>query len=253
MTNLRFPTFLVGGAIRDELRCKKLGIPVQIKDFDFAVEAPSFEAMGDELVRAGFEIFKEDIEHFTIKAHFPRNDPRNGKITGDFVVTRTDGPSSDGRHPDFVVPGTILEDLARRDFTVNAMARNVETGEFLDPHNGRADLETMTLRFVGDPEKRISEDFLRVLRAVRFKITKGFTLSDEIVEIFGQSWVTEGLVARNSEGKRIVSLERIQGELNPCFRKDTLQTIFVLQTLFGPEFFNSLFSDGLRLEATFKK
>jgi tRNA nucleotidyltransferase/poly(A) polymerase len=237
----KFPIFLVGGAIRDE----NLGL--KSKDLDFAVEAPSFDAMSDDLLADGFQIFKSDPEHNTCRAHFPKDDPNHGRLTGDFVTCRKDGPSSDGRHPDFIETGTIWDDLARRDFTVNAMARNINTGEFLDPHNGMADLATRTLRFVGDPHQRIEEDFLRVLRAVRFVITKGFTMHPETQNaICGISGLNIG------DGLQSVSAERKRDELNPCFRKDTIATFIFLNNIFSGDTLNAIFSDGLRLEATLK-
>jgi len=125
-----FQKFEVGGCLRDEFK----GIPS--KDVDFAVEAPSFEAMRDELIEDGFEIFEERPEFFTIRAKVPKGNPLEDRTrVADFVMCRKDGPSSDGRRPDFVEPGTIFDDLARRDFTVNAIARNAITGEIIDPHS----------------------------------------------------------------------------------------------------------------------
>ena len=114
-------------------------------------------------------------EFLTIRAQVPASEAKLLARTkvADFVLCRKDSASGDGRRPDSVEPGTVLDDLARRDFTMNAIARDVQTGEVLDPHGGREDIKWKTLRFVGDPMTRIREDGLRVLRGLRFMITKG--------------------------------------------------------------------------------
>src|SRR5687768_11467708 len=111
MTDIRF--FRVGGCVRDEL----LGI--ESKDIDFAVEADSFEAMRDAVHARCSKVFLETPEFLTIRGL----DPDIGAV--DFVLCRKDGPTKDGRRPEFVEPGTILDDLARRDFTVNADRKSV--------------------------------------------------------------------------------------------------------------------------------
>ena len=108
--------YQVGGSLRDEC----LGRPC--KDFDFSVEAPSYEAMREHLVQDGYTIFLEKPEYLTIRARFPKGHPQE-RVCADFVLCRKDGFYSDGRRPDTVEPGTIYDDLARRDFTMNAMAR----------------------------------------------------------------------------------------------------------------------------------
>ena len=89
---------------------------------------------------------------------------------------RTEGSYTDGRHPDAVqfVPD-VREDLARRDFTINAMAYNAAEG-LVDPFGGQADLQNGLLRAVGEPQQRFTEDALRILRLYRFAARFGFTL-----------------------------------------------------------------------------
>ncbi len=99
--------YLVGGSIRDQL----LGL--KSKDLDYAVEAGSYEEMRDYIKENG-KIFLETPEYLTIRAHLKNGEP------ADFVLCRKDGEYSDGRRPDKVTPGTLYDDLARRDFTVNA-------------------------------------------------------------------------------------------------------------------------------------
>ena len=213
--------FLVGGAVRDEL----MGIPLhRIKDLDFAVEAESFETMRAELVAQGFDIFLETPEYLTIRARFPRGHEHAASgLTADFVLCRIDGPTLDHRRPAFVEPGTIFDDLARRDFTMNAIARDIETGELIDPHGGAKDITDRVIRFVGDPMVRIREDALRAIRALRFRITKDFRLSPS----------TEyHILINNAETIRLlehISIERIEAELRKMFNHDTLTTLFMLR------------------------
>lgn len=206
MTDIRF--FQVGGCVRDGL------LGVKTKDIDFAVQAPSFEAMAEAVVARCTKVFTDNNgfvgeKYFTIRGI----DPNLGAV--DFVLCRKDGPSTDGRRPDFVEPGTIWDDLARRDFTVNALALT-DDGELLDPHGGRADLENRLLRFVGDPSERLAEDALRAFRALRFAITKGFAI-DEVATVAIGSMVKADFDA--------VATDRIRDELIKMFAKDTMATL----------------------------
>jgi len=231
---LTYPTYEVGGCVRDEL----LGL--ESKDIDYAVEAPSFEAMHEALDLAGFSIFLSTPEHFTVRARFPRGHEKN-PLTADFVLCRKEGAYSDGRHPDEVEVGTILDDLARRDFTVNAMAKNW-MGELIDPWNGFHDLDHRILRCVGSAEDRLREDALRGLRAIRFMITKGFTMDFELARALNSTWLPEALSS--------VSKERQREELEKAFKHDTLLTLNMLHTF--PRLSRVIFSDGLRLMPTLR-
>jgi tRNA nucleotidyltransferase (CCA-adding enzyme) len=232
--------FEVGGCVRDRL----LGL--KAKDVDFVVIAPSFSAMRDHIENIlGLRIFLESPEHLTIRAGVPKGHPLRERCKdADFVLARKDGPSFDGRHPEFVEPGTLEDDLKRRDFTVNAMAQDPFTGEIIDPHGGQADLEARVLRFVGNAFDRIEEDGLRVLRALRFSITKGLEI---------QTSHRLALVSKLAETRLAsVSVERIQGELEKMFRHDTLATLRLLNEL--PEGMQeAIFRGGLWLLPTLKK
>jgi tRNA nucleotidyltransferase/poly(A) polymerase len=237
---MKFPTFEVGGCIRDELK----GIPS--KDVDFAVEAPSFEAMRDELVEDGFEIFEERPDFFTIRAKVPKGHPLELRTrVADFVMCRKDGPSTDGRRPDFVEAGTIFDDLARRDFTVNAIARNAETGEFIDPHNGLWDLGSGMLKFVGKPEDRIREDGLRVLRGFRFKITKGFFFEAHTATALSSPLAVEMLAS--------VSTERIVDEITKMFSHDTRAALVTLTQIMPTDMLDVILDTGIRLKPSLKE
>lgn len=229
----------VGGCVRDEL----LGI--KAKDVDFAVEAPSFAAMLAHIEGEGLKVFLAKEEFLTIRAGVPEGHPLRARCKdADFVLCRKDGPSTDGRRPDFVEPGTIYDDLARRDFTVNAMAKDPFTGELIDPHNGRFDLIGHNLRFVGDPMTRIREDGLRVMRALRFSITKGLRLdrpsylavySDEAAEMLKK-----------------VSIERIRDEFEKMLAHDQMATIRMVAD-FHCYLQMAIFRGGFRFTSTLKQ
>lgn len=230
----------VGGAVRDEL----LGI--ESKDVDFAVVAPSYAAMVEDLKQRGFKIFLETPQFFTVRAQVP---PTESKLfqrskVADFVLCRKDSATSDGRRPDSVAAGTLFDDLSRRDFTINAMARDTETGELLDPHDGRFDLENRALRFVGKPRQRIEEDGLRVLRGYRFMITKHLHAVGETHSALTDTFAAEMLMK--------VSIERVREELEKMFNFDTLTSMALLQNM-GYKLLRSIFRDGLRLTPTLKQ
>lgn len=210
----------VGGSIRDSL----LGIPC--KDHDYCVIAPSFEGMKDYLLERGAVIYLERPQYFAIRCKLP------GIGDADFTLARKEGFYSDGRRPDQVfICETIEEELCRRDFTVGAMARG-EDGVIIDPFNGQKDLENNWLRCVGNARERFSEDYLRLLRAIRFHIVKGFDLDHTIIECFEDFDLVQNL--------KKVSKERIYEELRKCFEHDSKKTLdffrkyFILETvIFG--------------------
>jgi tRNA nucleotidyltransferase (CCA-adding enzyme) len=221
--------YKVGGAVRD----KFLG--VKAKDFDFAVEAPSYDAMRDHIAANG-KIFLEKPEYFTIRA-------KMGGVDADFVLCRKEHGYSDGRRPDSVSAGDIYDDLSRRDFTVNAIAIRVADGEVFDPHSGIDDIKDRIIRCVGHAEDRFTEDSLRLLRAVRFSITKGFEMSIDIQEFLN--------IKRKVQMLENVSKERIREELNRMMKFDTLATLKMFERF--PHLRDVVFSDDtLWLEATNK-
>jgi tRNA nucleotidyltransferase/poly(A) polymerase len=240
-------TFLVGGAVRDKLLGRRT------KDLDFCVEIPEmigesvevgFEAMREAIERDGFTVFTESPEHVTLRAKFPRGHV-NENMVGDFVLCREDGPSSDGRHPDWVRVADLAADLDRRDFTVNSLAIETGTDAVIDRHNGLADLAAGILRFVGDPADRIREDALRVMRAVRFSVTKGFTFAPETSEALRDPEVPALLAA--------ISEERREAELRTMFAN--ADTPFVLDVLsrLPVDLRDAMFAGRVRLTSTLKK
>ena len=239
--------FEVGGAVRNRMR------GMASKDLDFSVEMrgsfvdaeQAFDTMRNLLEMQGFRVFTENPEFFTLRAHFPVSHEMHGKTTADFVMCRKDGPSSDGRRPDFVLAGTLADDLARRDFTVNAIAVDAE-GNVIDPHNGVRDLEANILHGVGDCTERFREDSLRSLRAIRFHVTKGFDLGADVLAALQDTELPNLLAA--------VSTERVRDELEKCFKFDTLATLDAICHTVPVALRDAMFANGaLRLSATQKK
>ena len=155
-----FATYAVGGCVRDAL----LGI--EPHDYDLCTVASPEQT---QAVFAGERLVLAGVKHGTV-----------GVVTDGGVVEittfRTEGSYTDSRHPDWVeFVDRVEEDLARRDFTVNAMAWSPSRG-LADPFGGRHDLEAGILRAVGDPETRFREDALRILRGVRFAVRFGLTV-----------------------------------------------------------------------------
>lgn len=207
--------YLVGGAVRDSL----LGL--QSKDNDFCVEAESFEAMEQAIRNRGGEIFVSHPHFLTARGKVP------GLGAADFVLARKDGTYAiDGRRPDFVEIGTLADDLARRDFTVNAMAQT-EDGVLIDPYNGQKDLKDRILRCVGNTDDRMREDALRMLRAIRFCVTKGFSLSAPLTSFLGGRCSFKNREC-NADLLDNISAERIMEELKKCFAHDTRKTLNML-------------------------
>lgn len=226
----------VGGCVRDSL----LGVPT--KDVDFAVEASSFEEMEREIRAEGFSVYMTKPEFLTVRAGVPTGHPLRARCKdADFVLCRAEGDYRDGRHPSSVRPGTILEDLARRDFTVNAMARDLD-GKLVDPHNGELDCRSKLLRFVGEPMDRIREDGLRVLRALRFVVTRGFRLQADTARALRSDSAADMI--------RHVSEERVREELEKMFACDTLHTLLLLDEF--PVVERAVFSRKLRLQPTLR-
>ena len=133
----------------------------------------------------------------------------------EITTYRVDGDYSDGRHPDSVAfTRSLAEDLRRRDFTVNAMAYHPDAG-LMDPFNGIDDLEAKTIRCVGEPQKRFTEDALRILRALRFSSTLDFSIDPSTAEA----------IHRLADTLSCVSAERIAVEFLKLLCGQNVETI----------------------------
>jgi len=208
MTN-SIKAYLVGGFVRDRILGKAS------KDYDYAVVAPSYDAMVNWIKGRG-KVFIEKPEYLTVRAKL-----HGGGESADFVLCRKDGAYADGRRPDSVEPGTIYDDLARRDFTMNAIAMDDETGKYIDPHGGYEDIGKNIIRCVGDARQRFAEDALRMLRALRFSITKNMIVSSDIYATFDDDELTEKL-------RTSVSVDRKREELTKAFAADTVGSMKLL-------------------------
>lgn len=247
LKNLDMEILKVGGCVRDAMlgvRTKDIDFVVVIDPETFPTIEQAFEHMVTELESASFKIFVSNPEFATLRAQFPPElqTAFGGVRDADFVLSRIDGPSFDGRRPEFVSPGTLRDDLARRDFTVNAMAETFD-GTIIDLFGGVNDLETMTLRFVGDPAERIAEDALRVIRALRFCVTKGFTMAPETREAIMAPSVPVLVSA--------ISDERLEIELSKMLAADTIGTLELLSEL-PKDLQSAIFAGRVRLTATLK-
>ncbi|MBP3397290.1 MAG: tRNA nucleotidyltransferase [Clostridia bacterium] len=155
--------YAVGGCVRDLLLGR---VP---DDFDMTSNAPPEELMR---ILAAYRVIPTGLQHGTVTV---LSEGHPVEIT----THRTDGTYSDSRHPDTVTfTERVEEDLARRDFTINAMAYHPEVG-IVDPYGGRRDLARGVIRAVGDPQKRFREDALRILRCFRFAAKLQFEIEEE--------------------------------------------------------------------------
>lgn len=152
-----YKAYLVGGCVRDML------LGEQPHDFDICTSALPSDTI--DILK------KNNINFHTVGEKFGTITAMFGDEEYEITTFRADGEYSDGRHPDSVdYTADIMEDLHRRDFTINAMAYHPSTKTFIDPYGGRQDLKSKTLRTVQNPNKSFSDDGLRMLRALRFAI-----------------------------------------------------------------------------------
>lgn len=188
-----FACYFVGGAVRDSL----LGKPVS--DWDAATDAKP------EQVRRLFKsVIPTGIQHGTVTVRW-----RGASI--ETTTYRVDGEYKDGRRPESVrFTSDLVEDLSRRDFTINGMAVDPRSGDVVDPHGGLADLEIGLIRAIGDPMARFTEDGLRPLRAVRFAARFGFAIDP----------ATLAAIPATLERFRLVSAERIREEFSKILVSD---------------------------------
>jgi poly(A) polymerase len=191
--------YLVGGAVRDLL----LGVDVPTGDRDLTTAARPDEVK--VLLRGWAHAVWTQGERFgTIGARHDR--PDGSSLVVEITTFRGERYSDDSRKPEVTFADTIEEDLARRDFTINAMALELAAGEvsLVDPHGGAADLATSTLRTPLSPSVSFDDDPLRMMRAARFIARFGLTPEPELVEA----------VRARGDRLSIVSMERIRDELD---------------------------------------
>ena len=191
--------YMVGGTVRDVLLHRG-----KSADADLATDAHP-----DEIKRLVAPTRPNAVvlvgERFgTVRLHYENN-------IVEITTFRTERYNPESRKPEVCFGTDLLEDLRRRDFTINAMARDPLNGHIIDPFGGRQDLEAHILRAVGDePDKRFDEDPLRLLRAVRFAAQLDFTIEPE----------TRRSVMRQASKLQKISRERIRDEMNKLLLSD---------------------------------
>ena len=183
-----FEAFIVGGCVRDSI------IGLTPHDWDICTNAKPEE------IKKCFEFFNtfdSGIKHGTISIVI------DGEVY-EVTTYRIDGTYSDNRRPDSVTfTSDIAKDLARRDFTINAMAYNEQCG-LIDPYSGRNDLLDKIIRCVGNPDFRFNEDALRIIRALRFASVYDFVIENE----------TSKSICKNADLLKNIAVERISVEFN---------------------------------------
>ena len=233
-----FTFYEVGGKVRDEI------LELESKDVDY-VAVPSenlldgikdaesmFGVLSGYLKLQNFQIFLETPDCFTIRAKFPDGHKYSG--VADFVMARKEIGYKPGTRQPLVVPGTLFDDLQRRDFTLNALAKD-EDGNIIDFFNGIGDLKNGVLKTPVDCKITFDDDPLRILRAIRFSITKGFRVTPYMDGVM-QDYDYETKMG-------VVSVERIREELYKCFKHNTIQTLRVLHEF--PALRNYIFKENI--------
>ena len=224
-----YKSYLVGGCLRDSLLNK------ECHDVDICTQA-----LPDEIL----EVFK-DYKTFDIGKKFGTIKVIYGDFEYEITTMRKESSYNDKRHPDKVdFTKDIVEDLKRRDFTINAMAKR--KGKIIDPFDGQADLKKKIIRAVGDPVARINEDLLRSLRTVRFATSLDFQIEENLKKA----------IKNKASSINEISKERIREEINKILLSNKpsrgirlLDELGLLEFIF-PEVFRT---KGFNQHSTFHK
>ena len=214
----------VGGCVRDEI----IGVHTNDIDFTFVLDNTNqtvdegWDQMLSHLKNEGFKIFLETKDCFTVRAKFPKGHNNEG-LVADFVMARKEVGYIDGTRQPILELGTLEDDLTRRDFTLNALAKDLD-GNIIDLFDGQTHLEQKVLITPLEPIKTFMDDPLRMIRALRFSITKGFAIHPTVWNAI----FTPGLIDKLSE---VVSQERIQGEVRKMMKHDTVKTLRLLSVI----------------------
>ena len=238
----------VGGCVRDEI------IGVHTKDIDFTFVLDNTDQTVDEgwdemlshLKTEGFKIFLETKDCFTVRAKFPKGHVNEG-LVADFVMARKEVGYILGTRKPILELGTLEDDLRRRDFTLNALAKDLD-GTIVDLFEGRKHLEDGILVTPLNPIKTFFDDPLRMIRALRFSITKGFEIDPEVWDAMFEPGLIEHL-------KNVVSKERIQGEVSKMMKHDTVSTLRLLAKIdkIEPKLLEVMFGGDIWLLPSTKK
>lgn len=222
LTNSGYKAYVVGGCVRDSIMGR------EPNDWDVTTDASPEQIK--ELF-ASFRTVDTGIKHGTVLIV-------SGKTPVETTTFRIDGEYSDNRHPDNVTfTKNVCDDLARRDFTINAMAYN-ETDGLVDPFNGQNDIKNKLIRCVGDADTRFNEDALRIMRAVRFSSVLGFSIEEKTAES----------IIKNENLLSGIACERITTELIKLLCGDNvLSVLSEFRSVIG------VFIPELKLEFDFKQ
>ncbi|BDC93579.1 CCA tRNA nucleotidyltransferase [Treponema bryantii] len=212
-----YKTYLVGGAVRD------MFMKVPAHDWDVATNATP-----QDVIKLFKFVVPTGIEHGTVTVHF--------KGTEIEVTTfRTEAGYSDGRHPDSInYAATIEEDLARRDFTMNAIAASLEDGAVVDPYGGQEDIKNRLIRTVGVAHERFMEDGLRPVRALRFASKLNFSIENNTYSEIFKKEIQEKAASISIERFRD-EFEKIMASPKPSVGLKLLEETG-LMSIFLPEF-----------------
>jgi len=196
-----FPqTFFVGGAVRDML----LGI--KITDIDIATEGSPEKVM--QVLQKNNVKASDTFKQFGVIAAFHKN------IKIEIATLRTEKYET-GRYPSVTFIKSPKLDSVRRDFTINALYLQPNTGRFLDFHDGKTDLQNRELKFIGNPKKRIHEDPLRIVRALRFSLDLGLMPEKK----------TLSAIKNNFNSLKNISASRIETEIKKIKLKKSKKII----------------------------
>jgi poly(A) polymerase len=200
-----FEAYFVGGCVRDFVRGVTPG------DYDIVTSA-----LPDQVIR----LFERTV---AVGAKFGVVVVMAGGHSYEVATFRSDDVYEDGRRPSQVHFSSAKEDVFRRDFTINGLLMDAKTGEILDYVDGRADIEKKIIRTIGDPVRRFNEDYLRMLRAIRFAANLDFDLDG----------ATRQAIAQNVSKIKAISAERVQDELNKILTRGGARRGFELMAETG--------------------
>lgn len=239
--------YKVGGCVRDRL----LGIDSKDIDFTFVCEdSQTVEGGWIEMTSwmrvNDFEIFLETPSCFTVRAKFPKDHQYAGMVA-DFVMARKEVGYIPGTRQPILELGALEDDLIRRDFTVNALAED-EEGNIIDLFNGIEALESRMLITPLDPARTFLDDPLRMIRALRFSITKEFIIAPK-------TWAAMFIPNLIDKLEQVVSSERIREEVIKMMKVDTVKTLRLFAEIdkIEPRFTEVVFGKGMWLKPTFEK
>jgi tRNA nucleotidyltransferase/poly(A) polymerase len=241
----KYNEYLVGGAVRDKL------LNIVNKDLDYVFvfdDVNQFKSV-DDAFNEMYNIIKDKGEIFlsTPSCYTIRYKDRITKQVKDVVMARKEIGYTEGTRRPILKLGSLEDDLIRRDFTLNAMAEDID-GNLIDLFDGRWALENKLLITPRDSKITMLDDPLRLLRAMRFSITKGFSITPRIWETCLMDSVVDKL-------EQVVSGERIREEVMKMFKHDTIKTLDLIREInyLNPRIVEIIFGKGMWLKPTFEK